>query len=153
MVSMVKQAWIRKSSSSLWSDYTLTIDTTTMTKINSNPWASFQKPSIFHALTHLLDTSPKPATLPSLPVVHTPSFEHPVMEPRVMWLGHAGCYLQLPNQGGSYGVLFDPIFSDRYVLSYNLVLGLMIAAHLVDCLDLRGGCRVLVVFRICWRSI
>jgi hypothetical protein len=90
-----------------------------MTKINSNPWTSFQKPSIFHALTHLLDSSSKPAILPSIPVVHIPNFEHPVMEPRVMWLGHAGCYLQLPTQGGSYGVLFDPIFSDRYVSTYR----------------------------------
>jgi hypothetical protein len=86
-----------------------------MTKINSNPWTSYQKPSIFHALTHLLDTSPKSLVLPSLPEVHIPNFEAAVTEPRVMWLGHAGCYLQLPTQGGSYGVLFDPIFSDRYV--------------------------------------
>jgi hypothetical protein len=124
-----------------------------MTKINSNPWTSYQKPSLFHALTHLLDTSPRPATLPNLPEVHIPNFEHPVMEPRVMWLGHAGCYLQLPTQGGSYGVLFDPIFSDRYVDPYKLVLGLMIDVRLVDCLGLREGCRVLVVFKICWTSI
>jgi hypothetical protein len=85
-----------------------------MTKINSNPWASYQKPSIFHLLTHLLAPAPEPTTLPVLPVVHIPNFEAPVTEPRVMWLGHASCYLQLPTQGGSYGVLFDPIFSDRY---------------------------------------
>jgi hypothetical protein len=90
-----------------------------MTKINSNPWTSYQKPSFFHALTHLLDTSPKSAILPNLPVVHIPKFEHPVMEPRVMWLGHAGCYLQLPTPGGSFGVLFDPIFSDRCVYPYR----------------------------------
>jgi hypothetical protein len=90
-----------------------------MTQINSNPWTSYQKPSIFHALTHLLDSSSKPAIRPSLPVGHIPNFEHPVMEPRVMWLGHAGCYLQLPTQGGSYGVLFDPIFSHRCVFSYR----------------------------------
>ena len=92
-----------------------------MTKINSDPWTSYQKPSFFHALTHLLDTTPKAAILPSLPVVHIPNFEAAVTEPRVMWLGHAGCYLQLPTQGGSFGVLFDPIFSDRYVFSNSMM--------------------------------
>jgi hypothetical protein len=70
-----------------------------------------------------------------------------------MWLGHAGCYLQLPTQGGSYGVLFDPIFSDRYVFSYNeLISGLMLDVHLVACLGLKEGCRVLVESRICCKS-
>jgi hypothetical protein len=83
----------------------------------SNPWASYQKPSLRYLLTHLLWPSPIHTSdlLPILPVVHVPNFEEVVTEPRMMWLGHASCYLQLPTSGGSYGVLFDPIFSSRYV--------------------------------------
>lgn len=83
-----------------------------------NPWASYQKPSFAYLLTHLLSpSSPTTIALSELPVVHTPNFEAQVTEPRMMWLGHASCYLELPIQGGSYGILFDPIFSNRYALS------------------------------------
>ena len=84
-----------------------------------NPWPSYTKPSFIHLLSHLLDHTPPPLGSlpkePNLPVVHVPNFESRVSEPRVMWLGHASCYLQLPTPGGNYGILFDPIFSNRCV--------------------------------------
>jgi N-acyl-phosphatidylethanolamine-hydrolysing phospholipase D len=84
----------------------------------TNPWPSYKKPSLFHLLTHLLDTSPtSPHTAAALPDVHVANFEEAVTDPRMMWLGHASCYLQLPTTVGTFGVLFDPIFSDRYVIS------------------------------------
>jgi hypothetical protein len=80
-----------------------------------NPWSSYQKPSLLFALQHLLDYStPNLARLPDLPVVHPANFDGiEVKEPRMMWLGHASCYLQLPASGDCYGILFDPIFSLR----------------------------------------
>ena len=34
---------------------------------------------------------------------------------RVMWLGHASVYLQIPHDDGVFGILFDPIFAKRSV--------------------------------------
>jgi hypothetical protein len=73
---------------------------------------------MLQALTHLIDKSPAPtigAGLPELPIVRNPQFDGlPILYPRMMWLGHASCYLQLPAAGGeTFGILFDPIFSSR----------------------------------------
>ena len=79
----------------------------------NNPWSSYQKPSLLFALQHLFDPStPNLAGLPDLPVVHPAIFDgSQVTEPRIMWLGHASCYLQLPTtSSGCFGILFDPIF-------------------------------------------
>jgi hypothetical protein len=58
-----------------------------------------------------------------------------------------------PPKGGVMGYCLIPSSLIGVSFPIDMVMWLMIDAHLVDCLGLRGGCRVLVVFRIYWMSI
>ncbi|WVO16540.1 hypothetical protein L204_104219 [Cryptococcus depauperatus] len=90
-----------------------------------NPWASFKRPSvndIFQSISINGCHSEEPFVSPleRIPETTTANFKFPKSSPRprVMWLGHAGVYLQIPRARDDYltepiGVLFDPVFSSR----------------------------------------
>lgn len=95
-------------------------NTRIMSKLTfANPWPSYSKPGLWRVLNGVSTVSPvlTGVDLPPAPVCVQPDFSRKLDAPRVMWLGHASCYVQLPTADGdgTYGILFDPVFSKRYV--------------------------------------
>lgn len=87
-----------------------------------NPDDSYRPPGVWQILKTVLLLPPcstlPDTNLPPPPAIQPASFNissGDLKEARVMWLGHAGAYVQLPTSKGVFGVLCDPIFSKWYV--------------------------------------
>ena len=80
----------------------------------SNPWPSFSRPNIRDILSSI-SLGPRPETTQTDLQVVFPNFDLHASAVQVAWLGHASVYILLPHTTGPIGILFDPIFSKRYV--------------------------------------
>ncbi|CAD6588194.1 MAG: hypothetical protein TREMPRED_004955 [Tremellales sp. Tagirdzhanova-0007] len=80
-----------------------------------NPWPSFKPLTLQTLLASLFYHGPSVSPDISLPVQVASNLAKPSQQhPRVIWLGHASVYLQLPcGDHSTLGILFDPIFSSR----------------------------------------
>jgi hypothetical protein len=85
-----------------------------------NPWPSFEAIKLRDVVSAISMRPPTKAVTENdgaLPRVVSPNFEDLAKgsSGRIMWLGHASVYLQIPDpsSGRTIGVLFDPILSQR----------------------------------------
>lgn len=119
---------------------------------HQNPWPSFEKPSLETILRSLSYQPQRPIATPESHWFKAAFDKHKQLEDQVklMWLGHASIYLQLPIEGGlPVGVLFDPMFSTRCVtLVHGNQANVSLGAPLQAGLDQNGGCLPLVLWLI-----
>jgi len=80
----------------------------------SGPWPSFSGPSIRDILSSISLAPKSEQTQTDLQVVF-PKFDLRATAVQVAWLGHASVYILLPHTTEPVGILFDPIFSKRFV--------------------------------------
>lgn len=97
---------------------------------STNPWLSYRRPGLGKIISSLLPPPSPDLNLPPAPITHHPDMglltakmtettvaQNGIGGTRVMWLGHASVYLEIPHRDGVFGVLFDPIFAQRSISS------------------------------------